>query len=53
MCEWCRVECIVTDAENGRLSTRYDEYYISSSTNRDYSPNNPWDAPGMSVSDFI
>jgi len=23
------------------------------STNRDYSPSNPWDAPGMSISDFI
>ena len=24
-----------------------------SSTGGDYSPSNPWDAPGMSVSDFI
>lgn len=24
-----------------------------SSTNGDYSPSNPWDAPGMSISDFI
>ena len=24
-----------------------------SSTNGDYGPSNPWDAPGMSVSDFI
>ena len=24
-----------------------------SSTGRDYSPSNPWDAPGMSVRDFI
>ena len=30
-----------------------DEDYIPSSTNGDYSPSNPWDAPGMSVSDFI
>jgi hypothetical protein len=35
-----------------------DEYwdnkeYIPSSTNRDYSPSNPWNAPGMSVKDFI
>lgn len=22
-------------------------------TNRDYSPSNPWDAPGMSIRDFI
>lgn len=25
----------------------------SSCTERDYSPSNPWDAPGMSVRDFI
>lgn len=29
------------------------EEYIPSSTNGDYSPGNPWDAPGMSPSDFI
>ena len=34
-----------------------DEYnaveYCPSSTNGDYSPSNPWDAPGMSMRDFI
>ena len=30
----------------------YDEY-ISSCTEGDYSPSNPWDAPGMSIHDFI
>ena len=36
-----------------------DEYgyddgdYTPSSTRGDYSPSNPWDAPGMSVRDFI
>ena len=30
-----------------------DEEYIPSSTAGDYGPGNPWDAPGMSVSDFI
>ena len=30
-----------------------DEEYIPSSTYRDYGPSNPWDAPGMSVKDFI
>ena len=30
----------------------YDEY-VPSSANGDYGPSNPWDAPGMSVSDFI
>lgn len=30
-----------------------DEEYIPSAENGDYSPSNPWDAPGMSVKDFI
>lgn len=30
-----------------------DEEYTPSSTFGDYSPSNPWDAPGMSISDFI
>jgi hypothetical protein len=30
----------------------YDDY-TPSSTNGDYSPSNPWDAPGMSIHDFI
>lgn len=30
-----------------------DKHYIRSSTNGDYSPSNPWDAPGMSINDFI
>lgn len=35
------------ETEEGR------EEYCPSSTNHDYSPSNPWNAPGMSVSDFI
>lgn len=31
----------------------YEEHYTSSSTARDYGPSNPWDAPGMSIRDFI
>lgn len=31
----------------------YDEEYIPSASARDYGPSNPWDAPGMSVSDFL
>ena len=46
MCEWCRVEQIAQRVEN-------DEQYVRSSTNGDYSPSNPWDAPGMSIKDFI
>jgi hypothetical protein len=30
-----------------------DEKYCPSSTNGDYSPSHPWDAPGMSMRDFI
>lgn len=30
-----------------------DYEYVPSSSNGDYSPSNPWDAPGMSVKDFI
>ena len=30
-----------------------DAEYVPSSTRGDYGPSNPWDAPGMSVSDFI
>lgn len=44
-CEWCQVERVVNDAE--------DEHHMRSSTDGDYSPSNPWDAPGMSISDFI
>lgn len=30
-----------------------DEEYIPSAENGDYGPSNPWDAPGMKISDFI
>lgn len=30
-----------------------EDYYTPSATNGDYSPSNPWDAPGMSIHDFI
>ena len=30
-----------------------DDEYTPSAENGDYSPSNPWDAPGMSISDFI
>lgn len=47
-CEWCQVARIVNDAE-----CEEDGDYIPSSTNGDYGPSNPWDAPGMSISDFL
>ena len=31
----------------------YEEEYCPSSTNGDYSPSCPWNAPGMSIKDFI
>jgi hypothetical protein len=30
-----------------------EEYYTPSAEHGDYSPSNPWDAPGMSIKDFI
>lgn len=47
--------------ENARNCNNYEEgnpecfteERYTSSTNRDYGPGNPWDAPGMSISDFI
>lgn len=30
-----------------------DEEYVQSAENGDYGPSNPWDAPGMSIHDFI
>ena len=35
------------------LGVDEDEEYIPSSENGDYGPSNPWDAPGMKISDFI
>ena len=31
----------------------YHYHYTPSATNGDYSPSNPWDAPRMSIKDFI
>jgi hypothetical protein len=43
------------DEELGALAAEFisEERYTPSSTAGDYSPGNPWDAPGMSVKDFI
>ncbi len=53
---WFHIEedesVICLDCEE--LDDAYEEdEYIPSSTNGDYSPSNPWDAPGMSIRDFI
>ena len=39
--------------EKGTPSCFEDDDYCPSSTRGDYSPSNPWDAPGMSIRDFI
>ncbi len=43
------------DIEQYRAATGEDtdDHVAPSSAGGDYSPSNPWDAPGMSVSDFI
>ena len=41
------------DDERHYHYTSDDEDYIPSAENGDYSPSNPWDAPGMSIKDFI
>lgn len=37
----------------GTPSCLEEDEYTPSSTFRDYGPSNPWDAPGMSIRDFI
>ena len=39
--------------KEGTPSCLEDDEYCPSAINRDYSPSNPWDAPGMSIRDFI
>ena len=39
--------------EEGMPDCLLEDDYCSSSTAGDYSPSNPWDAPGMSIRDFI
>ena len=53
MCEFCKVERLVDIAEDelehGEEEFEWEEPYES----RDYSPSCPWNAPGMSIRDFI
>lgn len=42
-----------TDLLQGYEEEPEFEQERTSSTNGDYSPTHPWDAPGMSISDFI
>ena len=54
-CEKCIITKLIDDAFNelNEEEDDDDEEYIPSSTNRDYGPSNPWDAPGMYIKDFI
>lgn len=54
--QFCFKEYYIIDSE--LPSVDYGEYvnleeYSPSSECGDYSPSNPWDAPGMSIKDFI
>lgn len=58
--ETCAIyETTENTVESARNCGKYEEedeeeeYYTPSCSTGDYSPNNPWDAPGMSIKDFI
>lgn len=51
MCEWCVVERIISNAEAEPLYE--DESFEHDYVERNYSPSCPWNAPGMSIRDFI
>ena len=40
--------CVIEEDDD-----EYHYHYTPSAENGDYSPSNPWDAPGMKISDFI
>ncbi len=59
-CMW--YEMATTEDEEIKEASKCNKYeegtpecyeYCPSATAGDYSPSNPWDAPGMSVRDFI
>lgn len=59
-CDICGVHksatAIIIDFDEDDVEAKYnedEEEYVPSAENGDYSPSNPWDAPGMSISDFI
>ena len=52
MCEWCQVERIVSRVKTELDEDDDNEHYVRSSTNGDYGPSNPWDAPGCSIDMF-
>ena len=48
-----KMECCGPDMEQYKAVAEEDAYIPPSSTRGNYGPANPWDAPGMSISDFI
>ena len=48
--EDCRVHCGLGVDED---DYEFEEEYTPSAENGDYSPSNPWDAPGCSIDMFI
>lgn len=53
MCKDCLLQGTPACKTCWRNEEFVEEEYIPSSTNGDYGPSNPWDAPGMSIKDFI
>ena len=51
--DWKLVVEMESTNEDDEEAGEEEEQYITSSYNGDYSPSNPWDAPGMSIHDFI
>lgn len=57
--EECEIDRLYQDASEdelrkmGAFDNLHDDEYVPSAENGDYSPSNPWDAPGMKISDFI
>ncbi len=43
----------VIELESLHNQDEIEEPYVCSATNGDYSPSNPWEAPGMSIKGFI
>ena len=50
--EHCRFYCGL-GVDEDEEDYEYEEEYVPSAENGDYSPSAPWRAPGMSVKDFI
>ena len=52
MNEMCK-DCLLQGTPACDTCWRNEEEYVPSCTNGDYSPSNPWDAPGCSIKMFI